>query len=354
MDAGVETTQKRAETADPRLLAVDKLLNWLDLNEPSSLPAHISRVVAVRARKRLRAGLEPQPLTAEEVGAELEASGLRDATRYSGKSGWLGEADLDEFWERRQEQWVNFAGQQGLTVLPRLSYVSGPGGRGNKAEVRLLFSDVVPGGPHAGAHADRRDAIPHVRYAAGKAMPRFPVRWFASQHRWRFVSLGFLAQCAWAAALMGVLISPVVFALEVLSWPVPFITPHAALLILCLIAEWPLWLIVKPWVRAFDTKGLFIVPPFYLAPSAPFGQMVRAANGSGRNWQVRFVRYHASCPLCPGTVDLDWGEPDFPGRIVGRCALSMKEHVFAFDPVSMSGPLLRPELTRSRPPQVGS
>jgi len=55
---------------------------------------------------------------------------------------------------------------------------------------------------------------------------------------------------------------------------------------------------------------------------------------------IHVHRYSAECPICGWMVKLDKGEPDFPGRIVGRCEENPREHVFSFDRSSKQGRLL--------------
>lgn len=53
-------------------------------------------------------------------------------------------------------------------------------------------------------------------------------------------------------------------------------------------------------------------------------------------------RYVADCPICDAeTVMLARGGVEFPGRIVGRCRNSPREHVFSFDRVTLEGSPLR-------------
>jgi len=52
---------------------------------------------------------------------------------------------------------------------------------------------------------------------------------------------------------------------------------------------------------------------------------------------IHVHRYSAECPVCGWMVKLDNGEPDFPGRIVGRCEENPREHVFSFDRSSKQG-----------------
>lgn len=52
---------------------------------------------------------------------------------------------------------------------------------------------------------------------------------------------------------------------------------------------------------------------------------------------IHVYRYSAECPICGWMVKLDKGEPDFPGRIVGRCEENPHEHVFSFDRSNKQG-----------------
>ncbi|MGJ7503677.1 hypothetical protein ACSFBF_25195 [Variovorax sp. ZT5P49] len=54
-----------------------------------------------------------------------------------------------------------------------------------------------------------------------------------------------------------------------------------------------------------------------------------------------FVRYSSTCPICNGSVELFDGSKDFPGRIVGRCRRSAREHVYSFDLARKIGRPLR-------------
>ena len=64
----------------------------------------------------------------------------------------------------------------------------------------------------------------------------------------------------------------------------------------------------------------------------------------GREGRTAIVirRYVADCPICDAeTVMLARGGAEFPGRIVGRCRNSPREHVFSFDRVTLEGAPLR-------------
>lgn len=57
--------------------------------------------------------------------------------------------------------------------------------------------------------------------------------------------------------------------------------------------------------------------------------------------ELVFARYSSTCPLCNASVVLFNGDKEFPGRIVGRCRRSAREHVYSFDPARKIGRPLR-------------
>jgi len=57
--------------------------------------------------------------------------------------------------------------------------------------------------------------------------------------------------------------------------------------------------------------------------------------------ELVLARYTSTCPVCSGSVELFDGGKDFPGRIVGRCRRSAREHVYSFDPARKIGHPLR-------------
>jgi len=52
---------------------------------------------------------------------------------------------------------------------------------------------------------------------------------------------------------------------------------------------------------------------------------------------LRLTRYVATCPICGSDLSLASGAPEWKRRTFGRCADAPREHVFSFDPVSLSG-----------------
>lgn len=101
---------------------------------------------------------------------------------------------------------------------------------------------------------------------------------------------------------------------------------------------WSLDLFIRPWLRLFEDR-IVVAPELITAIEQKSAQLELFRNGDLRI--IRLVSYTAPCPVCGATVHLDNGEPDFPRRLVGRCADSPREHIFSFDRVTKKGSVLR-------------
>jgi len=93
-----------------------------------------------------------------------------------------------------------------------------------------------------------------------------------------------------------------------------------------------------PFIRIFDDR-IRTTSDSMLAFGEKEAQMEFYKEGDIR--VIRIVRYSSVCSICGADVSLDDGSPDFPRRMVGRCAESPREHVFSFDRVTRKGAVLR-------------
>lgn len=94
-------------------------------------------------------------------------------------------------------------------------------------------------------------------------------------------------------------------------------------------------------LELFD-KRLVIAPDHFTA-LGEWGVVLEYVPGKSAedSRTVRAVRYTATCPICGAMVHPSAGGTEFPGRIVGRCKESPREHVLSFDHVTRSGSILR-------------
>lgn len=94
-------------------------------------------------------------------------------------------------------------------------------------------------------------------------------------------------------------------------------------------------------VELFDKR--LVIAPDHLTALGEWGVVLEYVPGSNAedSRTVRAVRYTATCPICGAMVHPSAGGNEFPGRIVGRCKESPREHVLSFDHVTRSGSILR-------------
>lgn len=96
------------------------------------------------------------------------------------------------------------------------------------------------------------------------------------------------------------------------------------------------WIYLRPLVRLYDSRIMMAHPLFY--PFKDRDCQVELSwdfpekNGDrARAYNLRLVRYAATCPLCDGKVWVEDGGFQFFNRLVGRCTEEPSEHVFSFD-----------------------
>lgn len=87
--------------------------------------------------------------------------------------------------------------------------------------------------------------------------------------------------------------------------------------------------------------GIVMAPDFMVPFKEDHVTLEVRRNPHDKEVNFAFVRYTAICPVCCGAVLLHDGQKEFKGRIVGRCRLSPREHVFTFDQRLHTGHPLR-------------
>ncbi len=87
--------------------------------------------------------------------------------------------------------------------------------------------------------------------------------------------------------------------------------------------------------------GIVMAPDFMVPFKEDHVTLEVRRNTQDKTVDFAFVRYTAICPVCGGTVLLHDGQKEFVGRIVGRCRVSPREHVFSFDQKFHTGHQLR-------------
>lgn len=68
---------------------------------------------------------------------------------------------------------------------------------------------------------------------------------------------------------------------------------------------------------------------------------IRSQSNEDPVGELALIRYTATCLVCGGGIDIHKGGKEFPGRLVGRCRRSAREHVYSLDAVLRIGRPLR-------------
>lgn len=90
----------------------------------------------------------------------------------------------------------------------------------------------------------------------------------------------------------------------------------------------------------FDLR--IVMAPSLLTPLATDNVTLELQPSTAdRAGELVFARYTSTCPICNAAIELFDGGKDFPGRIVGRCRRSAREHIYSFDPTRKIGHPLR-------------
>lgn len=338
--------EKRDETGNPPLLAVEAFARWLREENTNVKPRSVLDIVARQTAETLRRGDAPPVFES----ASLMQHYLDD---FGGKasegvvaSKWLRRAEIVHWWTSRQRSAEQALRRAGCTVSVQLRAEPG-GGRGNQGTYSLTFQampDFDEAEPLVDSAAERLPAtgqqVLEVRYMKSAARAAWPLRWLSKDpfrmRSWR----GRLLAGLLLTALLGVAVPVFLLAVTILTTRHPLghggITLCASLatLMAWLLRSWaPLWKL--PWQR------LTVATDELLALDQDYGQfqLTRDKTGEGGGW-FACVRHWAPCPICAARINIQEGAPSFPGRLVGRCGDEPREHVFSFDAVTLTGTLL--------------
>ena len=336
MDAN---SPKPSESGFQEIAALNVLRIWLDQVGGNNRPAQVLALLAEDTANYLRGG---------HARPALDADTLRKYhhEKYGGRilevpaSRWLPSTEVRRWWDARRSPLEQACRQAELAVIPVLTLQTG-GGRGNTTLYRLDFEplpvgDEAPEGPSSVEAGAGDSGI--IRYQVEPVKAAWWLRPIIGEKPFRMRSLrGYL--------LIGIV---VVEALTILAgWGLLFLTLRGArplqavdigLLLSLLALTWTWCHFMQPIIR-LPTDRVTIANDLLLAWSELYGQfrLTRDTQSKRLGGWFQLVRYRGTCPLCAGEVEIAPGGQAFPDRIVGRCSDSPLEHVFSFDPVSLSG-----------------
>jgi hypothetical protein len=233
-----------------------------------------------------------------------------------------------------KENLIRRCREAGLSYYPEPCKEGGTPAYYYLAAEPLPPADVLPDG----ARSARPQGEGLVRYEADMALrlSRFGSWVFRKGLLWSsrvryFVVGGFSA----ALAVLGVLSALAIWAFSQRRDPLSI----SDVVTLVIVVGLPLWAFrwIDEKTRIFDDR-IVIAPEWALAWSEDGAtlEIERASDGQAPS-TMHVRRYTAVCPVCSGVVKVRAGEPEFPRRLVGRCAENPREHVFGFDRVTLIG-----------------
>lgn len=238
-----------------------------------------------------------------------------------------------------------FARSRGLDVYPWVGKTDSPGGAGNQA---LYYLDVRRIIALENTAATDTSKVPEGRWAITyipelTPQPALGIRWVFDKScaatGWRKWLL-LLMPLGWLAMAMG---------LSLIVWlalgydKAPLTTQNFVFLLLAG-GMGAYGLSVFRELDRFLDDRIAPAPPLVVALKE-FGVCVELHKPLRGNTDaprsLRLVRYASQCPVCQSQVLLSRGDVDFPGRLIGRCQESPREHVFSFDRTTLRGGWLR-------------
>jgi len=315
----------------PQVQAAAVVLAYL---ENTQLPLRnkafeVLREIATQTIARVQEGK-----TADITTLNLKSGVAPDAAKEA--SAWL-----SPHWARlikEEKEWaegmLQAARRKGLQFVPRLEKLQG------NPSIYRIHADPIPNEAVPGPVPEIPDGgiyyTPESVAAPGaflnKALRAGVVRWSLAT-RWSIflivmsTLIGVLS-LAWLLLYVGLRISR------------PLSPADLTLAFLVLAAVVYVALLFRFFGELFDLR--IVMAPTLLAPWSKDNVTLELRPSSEDNaGELVFARYASTCPICNASVVLFDGGKDFPGRIVGRCRRSAREHVFSFDLARKIGRPLR-------------
>lgn len=260
---------------------------------------------------------------------ELEASSIKES--IAPKVGKEPSAWISPLWKQlevEQEGWAlgmeETARALGTKWVPTLNKVPG-----SPAQYQFLASPLSQK-----SNDELRTAVPEggIRYTSASVAPPGSAMLAALRVGWLRNTLPLAISVGAVVAMLAMLV--LFTAWLMVSYGARLNTPVTTAQITLVVVWGTLaYLLSRVFCFLSDLGDLGIV----IAPEAmvPFKEdhvtLEIRRNAAAKQVSFAFVRYAAICPLCGGNVLLHEGNGEFAGRIIGRCRLAPREHVYSFD-----------------------
>ncbi|MGN6482465.1 hypothetical protein [Luteibacter sp.] len=332
---------EQTESGNTTLYAMEALGRWLEAEPPQSKIRQVLMAFAAKTLEALEHGEAPPKADVNALSAWYrdQEGGPVPSEPITGK--WLPASQVQTWWDGQQNSRRQFL--QGAKARQDVDLIiDRGGGRGNPTTYRFAFPESVidsdPDGvePIGDAATAERNSPGLVTYSVERAQSGLlwhPVigQPFVMKSARGYLFLG-VVSLPLAVFLFCVIVSAVGLATTPATY-VHHIGPYAFAITLSLLA----FRAFKPFWD-LPTLRVTIAPDWLISRNQIYAQL-RLTRDSEKKASGRFalVRFYASCPVCAGTVEIREGGDAFPGRLVGCCSDSPREHVFSFDPVTQRG-----------------
>lgn len=332
-------SQKPPETGFDKFKAIKILRDWLDREGGNKKTPQVLDLLAEHTAKAW-ASDQSAPAVDPDTLRRFYFDKHGGRTPDTPASRWLPSTEVRQWWDMRQAQLEQACRQAGLAFIPVLTLQAG-GGRGNTTLYRLDFQPQPAADETAEDASSAETAQAQAKLIRYRVEPAEAAWWLRPiigntpfrMRSWRgYLLIGMTVTEALAIlALWG-------FLLLVFRGSRPIHVSDLGLFLTLLAITWTWWHFTQPLTR-LPIDRVTIANDLFLAWSQLNGQfrMTRDAKSKVAGGWFQFVRHWGTCPLCAGEVEIAAGGEAFPGRLVGRCSDSPLEHVFSFDPVSLSG-----------------
>ena len=321
-----------------QLSALAIALQWLDSEGSASRPGHLLRTLVVSTQDALTRGEEAPAKdsgTLAEIWRQEEAPHRSEVTP-------LRKGVVQAWWLARRQRLLQMLQDGDASLQPVLEVLPG-GGRSIPTRYRIGFEPLTKGA--TGEPVDEVESGDSGQTLVYRIDPVRPALWLRlllgskpfPVASWRgYILMG--------TAILNFLLIALMWWAVYMRWstPRPVTTDAIAGLAITIVLSGFLWWGTRP-IRKLPTERVTLATAPYLAFGELFGQL-RTMPESRRGDRKRIfsvVRHWGTCTVCAAEVDLDEGNRDFPGRLVGRCHDAPSEHVFSFDPVMLTGSPLR-------------
>ena len=333
-----ENSPKPDANTFSQLSALAIALQWLDSEGSASRSGHLLRTLIVSTQDALTRGEEPP---AKDSGTLAEIW-RQEAAPDRPEAPPLRSSVVEAWWLARRQQLVQRLQDGDASLLPALEVLPG-GGRGIPTRYRLAFETLAKNSTEEPAdEVVGRDPDQTLVYRIDPARPAVWLRLLLGSKPFPVASWrGYILM---GTAILNFLLIALMWWAVYMRWstPSPVTTDAVIGVAITIVLSGFLWWGTRP-IRKLPTERVTLAAAPYLAFGEIFGQLrtMPESRKGDRRRMFSVVRHWGTCTVCAAEVDLDEGNRDFPGRLVGRCHDAPSEHVFSFDPVLLTGRPLR-------------